>query len=80
MTRGSGRWSLDKEKRKRPCSTDRHKTDWQSGAFGRTAGMTYDPRCWAQEPRQRKAQIGTFLKVFCCKHKKENAHPRVRVF
>ncbi|ETP68751.1 hypothetical protein G159_10720 [Planococcus glaciei CHR43] len=34
------------EKRKRPLSSDRHKTNWRSGAFCRTARMAYDPRSW----------------------------------
>ncbi|GKW44402.1 hypothetical protein NCCP2050_00940 [Planococcus sp. NCCP-2050] len=33
MTLESGRWSLDKGKRKRPCRFDGHKTGWRSGIF-----------------------------------------------
>jgi len=36
----------NKEKRKRPLSFDRHKTDQRSGALCHTAGLAYDPRSW----------------------------------
>ncbi|ETP68856.1 hypothetical protein G159_09865 [Planococcus glaciei CHR43] len=39
-------WSLqldNKEKRKWPLRSDRHKAIRRSGAFCRTAGTTYDP-------------------------------------
>ncbi|TWT06875.1 hypothetical protein FQV26_03435 [Planococcus sp. CPCC 101016] len=33
-----------KEKRKRPCSSDGHKTDRRSGVLCHTAGLAYDPK------------------------------------
>ncbi|AQU78346.1 hypothetical protein AJGP001_03110 [Planococcus faecalis] len=57
MTLESGCWSLDKEeKRKRPCSSAGHKTDQRSGALCHRAGLAYDPKSWALEPGQRKAE------------------------
>ncbi|ANU10060.1 hypothetical protein BBH88_06975 [Planococcus antarcticus DSM 14505] len=62
MTRGVGRWSLDKEKRKRPHSSDRHKADQQCGAPCHTGGLTYDPRSWPLESGQRKAETAAQLR------------------
>ncbi|RLQ90317.1 hypothetical protein D9754_11375 [Planomicrobium sp. Y74] len=44
-TRGAGRWSLDKEKRRHPYSSEKHKTDQRSG-LGHAAELAYDSKSW----------------------------------
>ncbi|MTD31470.1 hypothetical protein [Planomicrobium sp. YIM 101495] len=41
--------------RKRPFSSDRHKTDQRSG-LDRGAELAYDPKSWALEAGQRNAE------------------------
>ncbi|WP_281862782.1 hypothetical protein [Planomicrobium okeanokoites] len=50
------------EKRKRPLSSERHKTNQRSG-LGRTAGMAYDPKSWAAgDWTLRKAETAVKLR------------------
>ncbi|RAZ80845.1 hypothetical protein DP120_00705 [Planococcus halotolerans] len=53
---GAGVWT--KEKRKRPFSSERHKTNQRSGVLCHIAGAAYDPKSWALE----SGQHNTFYK------------------
>ena len=49
-----------KEKRKRPFSSDGHKTNLRSGVLCHAAGMAYDPKSWALESRQQEKRKRPF--------------------